>query len=93
MPLGVLLGTVGCLGDTEGYCRQAVEERARTRPDEAFPEEEFLRACRRLPPAHAQCTVPSYAGSYAVLSERGCHEAYANPDFPKDLLLGVPTKR
>ncbi|MFO0648918.1 MAG: hypothetical protein U0326_21935 [Polyangiales bacterium] len=85
--LAALSLVVGCGRSAEQYCRQAVEERTRNSPTHRFPAEEFLRVCRTLPAAHAQCTVPSYAGSYAVQSERGCVEAYRNPNFPRDLLL------
>ncbi len=77
----------GCARSSESWCRQAVEERTRNSPTHTFPAEAFMRACRQLPPAHAQCTVPSYSGSYAVQSERGCTEAYRNPLFPRDLIL------
>ncbi len=85
--LAALSAVVGCGRSAEHYCRQAVEERTRNSPSHRFPAEEFLRACKTLPAAHAQCTVPSYAGSYAVRSERGCDEAYRNPSFPRDLLI------
>ena len=85
--LGALTAVVGCSQSAETYCSQAAEERTRNSPSHRFPTEAFMRACRRLPPAHAQCTVPSYSGSYAVRSERGCAEAYRDPAFPRDLLL------
>lgn len=82
-----VLGLSGCLRSAGSYCQQAAEERQRNSPTHTFPTAEFLQACGRLPASHAQCTVPSYSGSYAVTSSRGCAEAYANPLFPRDLLL------
>lgn len=85
--VAALAGAVGCGRSAEHYCQQAVEERTRNSPTHRFPAEAFLRVRRTLPAAHAQCTVPSYAGSAAVRSERGCDEAYRNPSFPRDLLI------
>ena len=86
--LGLVVASTGC-NRTEAYCRRAAEERNRNEPSHAFPVDAFMRACRRLPADHAQCTVPTFAGSYAVMSEHACTAAYNNPDFPRDILLGV----
>jgi hypothetical protein len=75
---------------TERYCRQAADERARNAPSgRVFPRAQFLAACARLPAQHAQCTIPSFAGSYVVLQARECREAYSNPAFPRDIILGI----
>ena len=81
---------LGCgQGRTDRYCKQASEERSKADTARVFPAERFLEACRKLSPADAQCTVPSFAGSPTVRGSKECRSAYLNPAFPKDILLGV----
>ena len=75
---------------TDALCKKAVEERTKNQPPgSTFQTARFLEGCKKLPPADAQCTVPSFSGSAPVLASKECQSAYRNPDFPRDAISGT----
>lgn len=72
---------------TARSCEKAADEYASTAKRPGW-RAEFLAACGRLSPEAAQCTIPSYSQSWVVKSERACAPYLAQPDFPRDVILG-----